>query len=154
VSALSDAVREAKQTGRVSALVESIPYLRLLGITMDTASGELIGKMAYADALIGNASLPALHGGAIGALLESTAIFQALWESETIVLPKIVTITVDFLRSGRPVDTYAKGVFTKEGRRIVNVAVEAWQEDRGRPIARANAIFLVKPIEPREPAGP
>ena len=104
--------------------------------------------MAYSDALIGNASLPALHGGAIGALLESTAILQAFWESETLMLPKIVTITIDFLRSGRPVDTFANGVFTRQGRRVVNMSVEAWQEDRTRPIARANAIFLVKLLDP------
>jgi acyl-coenzyme A thioesterase PaaI-like protein len=148
VISIADVMRVAKETGDVSALVAAIPYLRFLGISADTASGELIGKMGYSDALIGNASLPALHGGAIGALLESTAILQALWESETTALPKIVTITVDFLRSGRPVDTFAKGVFTKQGRRIVNVGVEAWQEDRARPIARAQAIFLVEPIEP------
>jgi acyl-coenzyme A thioesterase PaaI-like protein len=129
-------------------LVGAIPYLRFLGISADTDSGELVGKMEYSDSLIGNASLPALHGGAIGALLESTAILQALWASETALLPKIVTITIDFLRSGRPVDTFAKGTFTKQGRRVVNVCVDAWQEDRARPIARANAIFLVDPVDP------
>jgi hypothetical protein len=30
----------------------------------------------------------------------------------------------------------------------VNVCVDAWQEDRARPIARANAIFLVDPVDP------
>jgi acyl-coenzyme A thioesterase PaaI-like protein len=144
VTNVADVVRLAKETGDVAALVAAIPYLRFLGISADTSSGELIGKMTYSDPLIGNASLPALHGGAIGALLESTAIMQALWESETTALPKIVTITVDFLRSGRAVDTFAKGVFTKQGRRIVNIGVEAWQEDRSRPIARAQAIFLVE----------
>jgi acyl-coenzyme A thioesterase PaaI-like protein len=143
VTTVADVVRLAKEGGDVSALVAAIPYLRFLGISADASSGELIGKMTYSDPLIGNASIPALHGGAIGALLESTAIIQALWESETTALPKIVTITVDFLRSGRPVDTFAKGVFTKQGRRIVNVGVEAWQEDRSRPIARAQVIFLV-----------
>lgn len=143
MTTVADVVRLAKEGGDVSALVAAIPYLRFLGISADASSGELIGKMTYSDPLIGNASIPALHGGAIGALLESTAIIQALWESETTALPKIVTITVDFLRSGRPVDTFAKGVFTKQGRRIVNVGVEAWQEDRSRPIARAQVIFLV-----------
>jgi acyl-coenzyme A thioesterase PaaI-like protein len=71
-----------------------------------------------------------------------------VWESETLMLPKIVTITIDFLRSGRPLDTFAKGVFTRQGSRIVNMSVEAWQDDRSRPIARANAIFLVKPLDP------
>ena len=144
---LEDLVRMARESGNFAPLMEAIPYLRFLGVTAESLNGELVGKMAYADSLIGNASLPALHGGTIGALLESTAIFQALLESETLVLPKIVTITVDFLRSGRPVDTFAKGTITKQGRRVVNVGVEAWQEDRTRPIARANAIFIVEPFE-------
>ena len=62
-------------------------------------------------------------------------------------VPKIITITVDYLRSGRPVDTLARAVLTKQGRRVVNVAVEAWQDDRSRPIASANAHFLVSPRE-------
>jgi acyl-coenzyme A thioesterase PaaI-like protein len=148
MKSLAEALSAAKDRGDVSALVEAIPYFRFLGISADTTSGELIGKMTYSEPLIGNVSLPALHGGTIGALLESTAILQTLWESETRYLPKIVTITVDFLRSGRPVDTFARGHIAREGRRIVNVGVEAWQEDRLRPIARANAIFLIEPIEP------
>jgi acyl-coenzyme A thioesterase PaaI-like protein len=142
-----DVVRTAKESGNYSRLVDAIPYLRFLGITMESVNGQLVGKMVYSDALIGNPNLPALHGGTIGALLESTAIFQTLFESETLALPKIVTITVDFLRSGRPADTFARGTITKRGRRVVNVGVEAWQEDRLRPIARANAIFIVGPFE-------
>ena len=83
MSSIGDILRAAKENGDVSTIVEAIPYLRFLGFTADTSSGELIGKMAYADALIGNASLPALHGGTIGALMESTAVLQAFWESET-----------------------------------------------------------------------
>lgn len=137
-------LKAAKESGNFSALAAAIPYARFLGITIEQREGELIGRLAYSDMLIGNAALPALHGGTIGALLESTAAFQTLWELETTVLPKIINITVDFLRSGRPVDTYAKGVITKHGRRVVNVGVEAWQEDPGKPIARANAHFLVQ----------
>lgn len=144
---LAEVLRHVRETGDFKALVESIPYLSFMGIDIESANGELIGKMTYSDPLIGNASLPALHGGTLGALLESTAIFQALVESETLGLPKIVTITVDFLRSGRPVDTFAKGTITKQGRRVVNVSVEAWQEDRQRPIARAHAIFLLQPMD-------
>lgn len=146
MTAFSDLVTNARKTGQLASLVESIPYLRFLGIGIDLVDGELIGKMTYSDHLIGNSNLPALHGGTIGALVESTAILQTIWEADTARLPKIVTITIDFLRSGRPVDTYARGVITKHGRRVVNVGVEAWQEDRRRPIARANAHFLVEPL--------
>jgi acyl-coenzyme A thioesterase PaaI-like protein len=146
MSHLADAVRAAKEAGSYALLVDAIPYLRFIGFSLEASADEILGKMAYADPLIGNPAIPALHGGTIGALLESTAIFAALLGSETIFLPKIVTITIDYLRSGRPVDTFAKATIARQGRRIVNVSAEAWQEDRKRPIARANAIFLVEPL--------
>jgi acyl-coenzyme A thioesterase PaaI-like protein len=103
--------------------------------------------------LIGNPALPALHGGTIAALLESSAIFELLADSELANLPKIINITVTYLRSGRPLDTYAKSVITKHGRRVAAVHVEAWQEDRSAPIATALAHFLLEPAEQgRSPA--
>jgi acyl-coenzyme A thioesterase PaaI-like protein len=99
--------------------------------------------MRYGDHLIGNPALPALHGGTLGALLESAAIFELLCRSETVVLPKTITLTVDYLRSGAPVDTHARGVVTRQGRRVANVRMEAWQADRHKPVATAHAVFLV-----------
>ena len=143
---LAEAVRVAKERGSFELLYGSIPYLTFLGFTLESQGGGIVGKLAYADPLIGNPSIPALHGGAIGGLLESTAIFSTLLESETPVMPKIVTITIDYLRTGRPVDTFARASITRQGRRVANVGVEAWQEDRARPIARANVIFLLEPL--------
>ncbi len=145
MNSLAEIVRHAKKQADFTPIVEAIPYLGFLGVTVDLSRGELVGKMAYAESNIGNATLPALHGGTIGALLESTAILQILWETEAAIVPKIVTITIDYLRSGKPMDTFARGIITKQGRRIVNVGVEAWQDDRSRPIARANTHFLVEP---------
>jgi len=142
---LLDLVAEAKSSGNVAALVDSMPYVRFMGIAPENSTGELLTRMRFDGLLIGNPVLPALHGGTIGALLESAAIFQLIWESDTVAIPKIITITVDYLRSGRPVDTLARATVTKQGRRVVNVAVEAWQEDRARPIASANAHFLITP---------
>jgi hypothetical protein len=89
VTAFSELLRGVKETGKLGSLVESIPYLRFLGIGIELANDEVVGKMTYSKHLIGNPSLPALHGGTIGALLESTAIVQTLWEAETTHLPKI-----------------------------------------------------------------
>jgi uncharacterized protein (TIGR00369 family) len=100
--------------------------------------------MRYHDDLIGNTFLPAIHGGTLGAMLEMAAIFHLLWETETETVPKIVNITVDYLRSARPVDVIACAKVTKQGRRMVNVYAEAWQDDRAKPVATANAHFLIK----------
>ena len=147
---LLDVVAQARRSGDLSGLVGSTPYNKFMNIAPENSTGELLTRMRFSPPLIGNMMLPALHGGTIGALLESAAIFQVLWEIETIAIPKIITITVDYLRSGRPVDTLARATLTKQGRRVVNVAVEAWQDDRARPIASANAHFLISPRNSEE----
>jgi len=144
---LVDLITAARRAGEISQLVEAVPYASFLGFRVIDRDGELIGHLRFSEHLIGNPYLPALHGGVLGALLESTAIFQLMWETEAIVLPKTITLTVDYLRPGRPVDTYARGILTRQGRRVANVRVEAWQDDRSRPIAVASAHFLIEVAE-------
>jgi acyl-coenzyme A thioesterase PaaI-like protein len=133
----------AKRDGDYQRFIDTVPYARWLNLTANEIDGELITTMRYSDHLIGNPALPALHGGTLGALLESAAIFELLWRAETIVLPKTITLTVDYLRSGGPVDTHARGIVTRHGKRVTNVRMEAWQGDRATPVATAHAIFLV-----------
>jgi acyl-coenzyme A thioesterase PaaI-like protein len=142
-----DRVLDLKRSGSPEAISSLIPYMGFMGFSFAWKDGQVLGTMGYSDHLIGNPRLPALHGGATGALLESTAIFQLLWQAETVVLPKTINITVQYLRSGRPVDTVASALVTKQGRRVVAVRAEAWQEDRSRPIATADAHFLILPYQ-------
>ena len=138
-----DQLIAAKANKDYAAMFEAIPYARLLGLAPEVDGDGLITRMKYGEHTIGNAALPAIHGGAIGALLESAAIFELLYRAETIVLPKTITITVDYLRSAGPHDTFARGSITRHGRRVANVRVEAWQTVRTQPVATAHAIFLV-----------
>jgi acyl-coenzyme A thioesterase PaaI-like protein len=138
-----DSIAAAKRDGDPQRLLDCIPYSRFLGLAAALRGDELITTMRFADHLVGNPGLPALHGGTLGALLESAAIFELLWHAETVVLPKTITITVAYLRSGTAVDTHARGIVTRHGRRVANVRVEAWQADRGAPVATALAMFLV-----------
>jgi acyl-coenzyme A thioesterase PaaI-like protein len=140
---LVEQLEAAKASRDLQALCDLVPYSRFLGLSPRLENGELITTMKFAQHLIGNPVLPALHGGTLGALLESAAIFELLWRSETIVLPKTITITVDYLRSGAPLDTHATSTVTRHGRRVANVRVEAWQNVRSAPVATAHAIFLV-----------
>ncbi len=153
MSDLFKRIAELKRKGSPRGLSRLIPYLGFMGMTFDWDGANVLGKMPYSDHLVGNPTLPALHGGVTGALLESTAIFELLWQSETLVLPKTINITVQYLRSGRPVDTLAKATLTKQGRRVVAVRAEAWQEDRDRPIATADAQFLIVPMGEQRNSG-
>ena len=140
---LIERLTAAKQAGDYQGLFDAIPYAKFLGLTAAMHGDELITTMGYAEHLIGNPALPALHGGTLGALLESAAIFELLWRAETVVLPKTITVTIDYLRSAGAADTHARALVTRQGRRISNVRVEAWQGDRSAPVASAHGIFLV-----------
>jgi uncharacterized protein (TIGR00369 family) len=143
VSELLALLKEAKQSGDFRPLMEAIPYAKWLGLDYELQGDDWVTRLKFSDRLIGNPALPALHGGTLGALLESTAIYQLFWESEPRALPKTITLTIDYLRSAAARDTYAKGVITKHGRRVVTVRAEAWQEDRTKPVATANVHLLV-----------
>jgi acyl-coenzyme A thioesterase PaaI-like protein len=143
-STIAERFAQAKAAGDVQALFDAVPYSKFLGLSARMEGDEMITTMTYAPHLIGNPTLPALHGGTLGALMESAAIFELLWRAETIVLPKTITLTIDYLRSGAPLDTHARSIVTRHGRRVANVRVEAWQTDRNTPVATAHAIFLVK----------
>lgn len=140
---LIEQMTAAKESHDYQRLIDLIPYAGFLGLSVAMQGDELITTMRYGDHLIGNPALPALHGGTLGALLESAAIFELLCRAETIVLPKTITLTIDYLRSGAAADTYARGIVTRQGRRVTNVRMEAWQTDRSAPVATAHAVFLV-----------
>lgn len=152
MSRLAELIARAREAGDPQILSQAIPYARFMGITFDLGQEEprpdIRGRMKFSDALIGDPTVPALHGGTLGALLESTAIFQLLWAAETLVLPKIISITVEYLRPGQPRDTFARGIITRRGRLVANVRVEAWQTTREQPIAMAFAHFLLEPVSP------
>ena len=127
----------------MSALLDRLPYAQFLGLISDQDGEALTVTMPFADRLIGNPMLPALHGGATAALLELTAVAQVALSYPRLRLPRPINVTVAYLRSGRPVDVYARARISKAGRRVAHVLAEAWQEDETQPIASLTAHFLV-----------
>jgi uncharacterized protein (TIGR00369 family) len=125
------------------ALTASVPYCAHLGVMLRTRDGRLVLEMPFAEHLIGNPMVPAIHGGVIGSLLETAAISQVIWETGAKATPKPVDITIDFFRTGRPVTSYAGARIAKLGRRVINVHAEMWQDDESKPVAALHGHFLV-----------
>ena len=139
-------LREAGRGQDMQAVVEEIPYALFLGVQVDIKGNELTTILPFRELLIGNTMLPALHGGALGAFLEMTSAIQLLYNTSFEAMPKTIDISVDYLRSGRPVDCYGRAVVTRQGRRVANVRAEVWQEERGKPITATHGHFLMTPI--------
>lgn len=143
MSPLEERIAQARATGAWDALVREIPYAAWLGIGVEVTAGQVRVRLPHAPTHVGNASLPAIHGGVVGALLEHAAVITLLAEAETVVLPRTITFTVDYLRSARTVETFARATITRQGRRVSTVRVEAWQDDPARPVAAGHGHFLV-----------
>lgn len=129
------------------AFLDSVPYARFIGMRATLNGDEMTGVLPFSEHLIGNPSLPALHGGLIGAFMELTAIAQLSIAEPQSRLPRTIDISIDYLRSGRPADTFARALIKRAGRRIANVQVEAWQEARANPIAALRGHFLLTPMD-------
>ena len=154
--------QEKARDEALARLVARAPFVVFLGVEMQRHGDELTGRLRFDPKLIGSPVLPALHGGAIGAFLEITAILNLAWTqiwealesggepAEAIkrgdlpALPKTVDITIDYLRAGRARDVFTRAVITKQGRRVANIRVEAWQEERAKPMATAHGHFLLR----------
>ena len=140
---LTELMRQARRSGDLAALNAAIPYHRYLGLEVRQGPEGLVLVMPFDDKLIGNPTLPALHGGVTGALLECAAIATLMAEVDTESLPRIINLSIDYLRPGRARDTYARGRITRQGRRVVNVQAQAWQQTPAEPIATASAHLLI-----------
>lgn len=135
-------------SARVIEALEDIPYAAKLGLLPKFEDGIFTLVLPFIQTNIGNPVLPALHGGAIGGFMEMAAICQLIIDrveaghATQAELPKPIGINIDYLRRGKPIDTYARALVFKAGKRVSNVRVEAWQDDPDKPIAALHGHFL------------
>ncbi|MDQ1152991.1 PaaI family thioesterase [Brevundimonas sp. SORGH_AS_0993] len=127
----------------MSDILDRMPYARFLNLRLVVSGDEATVIMPFAERLIGNPMLPALHGGSTAALLEMTAMAQVALSYPSARLPRPINVTVAYLRSGRPTDVFARAHISRAGRRIAHVQADAWQEARDAPIASLTAHFLL-----------
>ena len=69
-------VIKARRNAALTALTARVPYISYMGIEFERHGDELTAIMPYRADLIGNPVLPALHGGALAAFLEVTALMS------------------------------------------------------------------------------
>ena len=125
------------------------PYARSLGIELAEWEDDTpVMRVAFVEAVEGRPEH--FHGGATGGLLETAgyaALRSELARRERSAILKPINITVQYLAAGKSQPSFAKGRVTKLGRRSANLTVEAWQDDRSRPIATAVMNVLMSDDE-------
>ena len=138
-----DDIRKLKERGDFAAINGLIPYAGMVGLEAEVVDGAITTVLRQRDQNIGNYVIGAVHGGVVAALLEHAANLHLLYALDVSVLPRIINLSVDYLRPCLNRDTFARGSLIKQGRRIANVRIEAWQDDPAKPCAAAHAHFLI-----------
>ncbi|WLH14194.1 PaaI family thioesterase [Pseudomonas hefeiensis] len=137
-------LRHACERGDYALLLASIPYARLIGVECSRQGEELLFRLPANKDNIGNPLLPAIHGGVIAGFMELSAAVYLLIATRATGVPKIIDFSLDYLRAGQFRDTYARCQVWRQGRRVANVAITAWQDVEAQPIATARAHFKIQ----------
>jgi len=128
---------------KAATAISGIPYARFLDVRVEETKGGLVCVMPFRTDLVGNATLPAVHGGVVGAFLELTALLQLVEVAGEERVARPINFSIDYLRSAGPKDTRGRAEIVKHGRRIANVRVVAWQDDPDKPVAAGIGNFLL-----------
>ena len=134
----------AQEQGDYTGLLRLIPYAALIGVECSRVGDELLFRLPANKDNIGNPLLPAIHGGVIAGFMELSAALHLLIATGSPGVPKIIDFSLDYLRAGHFRDTWARCQVCRQGRRVANVAVTAWQSTEAEPIATARAHFKIE----------
>ena len=122
----------------ITALINQSPYAQLLGIEAKKNIDQILFILPACDRIIGNNTLPAVHGGCVAGFMEHAALLQAWSLNPAGTMPKAINSAIDFLRPARLVDSYATCEIMRRGRNVTNVNVTMWQTDIDKRIATAS----------------
>jgi uncharacterized protein (TIGR00369 family) len=125
-----------------------IPYVEYLGIRVAPEGEAPLFRLPYQDKLIGNPQLPALHGGVIAGFAETAATLHLIRSLRGTKFPKGIDFSIDYLRAGRPEESFAACEVVRVGSRVALVQVRCWQRGPDHPIAVARGHFLLTPTAP------
>lgn len=138
-----ESIAELRATGNLAAINALVPYAHVVGFELQRDDQGLLTVLRFREHNIGNFVVRTIHGGVVGALLEHAAVMLLMVETDVAVVPRIVNVSIDYLRPCRTTDTFARGQIIRQGRTVANVRVTAWQEDPARLVAAAHAHFLL-----------
>lgn len=140
---MSTALADAINNRDFISLTEHIPYARLIGISCIPIGDNFIFKLPQKQDNLGNPTLPAIHGGVIGGFMETAGILHVMMNTGIEKVPKVVDFSIDYLRPGRDCDSFVRCEVIRQGRKIANALITAWQTRENEPIAIARAHFLL-----------
>jgi len=140
---LKQLIQNCKQQSDYSAILDFVPYAKFIGVEIVQDEQGWLFTLGTDPGNVGNPISPALHGGVVAGFMEVAAALAQMLTSQEPTLPKIINFSIDYIRAGKVKPTFARCTLVRQGKRIANVHVTAWQTSHDEPIATARAHFLL-----------
>lgn len=126
--------------------VDFIPHIRELGMELiELTHGRCVLRMPWREELVGNPETGDLHGGVVTTLIDSACGLCVLAAMDDPGPIATLDLRIDYLRPGEP----GRELITEAEcfhltRQIAFVRASAWHAEGEKPLAAAQASFIVK----------
>jgi uncharacterized protein (TIGR00369 family) len=129
--------------------IEAIPFSRALQMRLDEiGNGIAVISMPWSDALVGDPKGGVIHGGAVSALMDTCGGAAVMSHPEALAGTATIDLRIDYMRAAAPGQRItARAECYHVTRSVAFVRAEAWDEDRGRPVAAATGAFTVERVK-------
>lgn len=133
---IDDVHRDAMLTGS---------YEQAMGVRDASDAQALRLCLPFAPHLVGNPQTRALHGGAIGALMQLAARAQLRRLEDPPNHARLFNLSVEYLAGTQGRETFATATLVSRSRRFANLRVCVYQDRPDHPNAVGTAQFLLLP---------
>ena len=126
---------------------ELIPFNKFLGLrALHIERGRVRFEIPWREELVGDPSVPALHGGVISMLADTTGA-MAVWSSIDNPAARLSTIDlrVDYLRPGRLEPLVADAIVVRVGGRVAVADVRLFSSSaEAETVATGKGVYAIK----------
>lgn len=141
----------------IQQLLGFMPYAQAFNVRFVAVDARgLVAEMPFAEDIIGNRALPALHGGALAGFMETVSILEVAYRHLSLqdetdaqadlekLIPVPVNVTMQYLRSANAEACRARARVLKLGRRATTVQCLLWQGDEAKPVTSMTGTFILR----------
>ena len=136
---LSDLFKRAHQ------FVSILPHSRALGLEVESVEeGVATVRMPYSAALIGDPSSGVIFGGAVSALMDTTAGLSVLVHPAAATMMATLDLRIDYMRAANPAQSIlAKAECYHVTHHVAFVRAVAHDDDVDNPVATVSGAFAL-----------
>lgn len=124
---------------------DGIPFNRLLGIKIESIEDvQCVMRVPFKPELIGNPTIPAIHGGVLSALADTAGGLAVLTRLEELAGVSTIDLRIDYLRPAGEADLVCVAEAIRVGHRVGVTKMRIFQEDGDVTIAECRGVYNIR----------